>query len=173
MTTNTDFWPMEHPQFTDDEHKAVQEYIGMQFPNTRQAFIDLYLSSKKFKDTYWKFTERKRKSKEALYKYLLTFTLRQELWADQEQIGKAEQYIKDQINRDALGFVKFAYVQEIGKGGNPHFHVSCETTKPIKSNRFCQYEKVYGHVDVSRTKGKSSAESLNYISKQNAPIVLL
>lgn len=104
------------------------------------------------------------------YFYLLTFTLRDEAM---DLINNAEQYIIKQASRKALKFVQFYYVKEFHKSGKPHWHVSCETLKPLKKDRFNYYTKLYGHVDLSRTKAQTMDEALNYISKSSKPTKIL
>ena len=102
------------------------------------------------------------------YIYMVTFTLKPSF----EDFEKAENYIKDQVNRDSLGIVNMWYVKELTKAGRPHWHACLITSKTLKRNRFQYYEKLFGHVDVSRTKGQTPQEALNYMAKDGQPIQL-
>lgn len=104
------------------------------------------------------------------YMYLVTFTLKTDSIKDALQ---AEEFVKSQAERTALQIKKYAYVKELTKQGTPHFHVVVETLKPLKRNRFQYYEKLFGSVDISRTKGQTTQEALQYISKDSTPVILL
>lgn len=118
-------------------------------------------------EAYFSYLTFKEKKK---YIYMLTFTLKP------EAVGKAkeaEDFVRAQADRKALGITSYSYVKELTKAGVPHFHAVIETEIPLKKNRFQYYEKIYGKVDFSRTKGQTNQEALEYISKDSVPIVLL
>lgn len=114
--------------------------------------------------------------KDKCYRYLLTFTLSPKLNIDEdpkdlEEIVEA--FIEDQSKRGALCITYFAYAKEYTKAGQAHWHVAIETSKCLKKNRFQYYTKTYGNLDISKTKGTSIQEALNYISKDTVPTVLV
>lgn len=102
------------------------------------------------------------------YLYLITFTLR-----DATKAEKAEAYIREQVNRSHLDLTRWIMAKEHTKKGTPHWHCAVESRKPIKKNRFQYYEKLFGFIDVSRTKGQNLQEALQYISKESVPEILL
>lgn len=109
--------------------------------------------------------ERQLKDKEKKkYIYMLTFTLR-----DKEDYAKAREYIYRQHLREQLKVMSYYVVEELTKKGMPHFHVAIQTEKPLKKNRFNYYSKLYGNIDLSRTKGQTVDSVLNYMSKCNEP----
>lgn len=114
----------------------------------------------------WKLVD----SLEKTYIYMITFTLRREMASEEEH---AEEFIRRQAQRSALGLLSFVYVKEYTKKGVAHWHVVVETTKPLKKNRFDYYTKKFGSIDLSRTKGTNTQEALQYISKESEPVILL
>lgn len=102
---------------------------------------------------------------------MLTFTLKPEAVSKAKE---AEKWIIKQAERkQTLGIKNMHMVQELTEKGVPHWHVVIETSKPMKADRFHYYRKIYGFVDVSRTKAQTTQEALNYISKHNEPVQLL
>lgn len=98
------------------------------------------------------------------YIYMVTFTLR-----DKKKYDKARDYIYRQHERIQLKVIEYHVVEELTKAGMPHWHVAIETEKPLKKNRFNYYSKLYGNIDLSRTKGQLIDSVLNYMSKSNTP----
>lgn len=99
-----------------------------------------------------------------IYIYMVTFTLR-----NKKDYPKAKEYIYRQHLRKQLGVNSFHVVEELTKSGTPHWHVAIRTEKPLKKNRFNYYTKLYGHVDLSRTKGQTIDSVINYMSKSEVP----
>lgn len=98
------------------------------------------------------------------YLYLVTFTLKPECVAQADQI---EVYIKKQFtSRPTLQIVTAHIARELTKSGVPHWHVQVESSTPLSKDRFDYYRKIYGHVDISRTKAKTPQKTLEYISKE-------
>lgn len=153
------------------EYLTYCEGAAIAAPSSRSYHdFGLYLQSSKYRKHYFKFLEiRDKKLNQENYRYLLTFTLKPE---SVDKADTAEEYIKTQTDREALKIVSFAYVKELTKNKVPHWHAVIETEIPVKRNRFQYYEKLFGHVDISRTKGQTTQEALNYISKDSPPIVL-
>lgn len=120
---------------------------------------------------FWRYADQQQGLLKS-YRYLMTFTLKPSLHGDNDSYEQAEKYIKDQVHREALGILEYYYIKELTKKGTPHWHVAISTSKPLKKNRVQYYEKKFGHVDLSRTKGQTLQEALNYMSKEGQPIKL-
>lgn len=116
---------------------------------------------------YFKWLDKRTAKK---YIYLITFTLSTDNVAKEEL---AEEFIREQPKRKALSLLTWVMVKEYTKKGVPHWHCVVESYKPIKKNRFEYYAKKFGFVDISRTKGQTRQEALQYISKDEEPEVLL
>lgn len=101
-----------------------------------------------------------------LYYYLVTFTLRSDTVSLADE---AEAYIVKQFERAPLKIVEAHYVRELTKKGVPHWHVAVSTSIPLKKDRFNYYMKLYGNIDISKTKAQTLTESMNYISKISLP----
>lgn len=106
-----------------------------------------------------------------LYRYLLTFTLREDV--DDVKQAQVQKYIVSQSTRLPLKIQYFAYSLERTAKGRPHWHCVVATTKPLKKDRFNYYVKLYGNIDISKTKGTNSLEALEYISKDTSPTVVI
>lgn len=103
--------------------------------------------------------------------YMVTFTLKDEM---KEEYDSAESYISSQFtSRPALSIVEAHISQEFTKKGVHHWHVAVKTKKPLCKNRFNYYQKIYGNIDISKTKCQNLQESLNYISKDIIPKQLI
>lgn len=111
------------------------------------------------------------------YIYLVTFTIDPQLNADmdKDELEEAIQtYVDSQVDRQvSLGITYYAYSKEHTKAGQAHWHCVIKTTKPLKKDRFAYYVKSYGNIDISRTKGTTHLEALEYISKETLPTILL
>lgn len=113
------------------------------------------------------------------YYYLVTFTLdktKEKTIKNLNSEGglvEIEKYIISQFQRPPLQVKKAYIVQEETKNGDPHWHVSVKTGTCLKKDRFNYYQKIYGYVDISKTRHKSMEESLNYISKSNTPTEII
>lgn len=123
----------------------------------------------KWMPLYWKKKEKEANVKK--YYYLVTFTLRKDTFT---QADSAEKYIHSQFkNRPALGVLEAHVVRELTQAGNPHWHVSVSTSRPLAKNRFNYYIKIFGNIDISKNKCQNLNDGLNYISKSNTPIQLV
>ncbi len=105
------------------------------------------------------------------YYYLITFTLKPNI--DKEKYDKIEEYIISQMKRPALKITEAHYVREYTKNHIAHWHVSLSCLKCLPKNRFNYFEKLYGHVDISKTTDKSLNEGINYINKEQISIQIL
>lgn len=150
-----------------EEFKAYATRMKHSFPITNSDHdVGKWMSERPINvSRYFKFLDDRTAKK---YLYLITFTLRDPLNSD-----KAEEYIRDQVNRSHLDLTRWIMAKEHTKKGVPHWHCAVEARKPIKKNRFQYYEKLYGFIDVSRTKGQTLDEALQYISKESVPEILL
>lgn len=125
---------------------------------------------------FCKILKKKIIDKDRSYRYLITFTLSPKLNTDLDpkDLEKVvEELVVSTAKREALGITYFAFAKEYTKKGVAHWHVAIETTKCLKKNRFQYYTKTYGNVDISKTKGTTLIEALNYISKDTVPTVLV
>lgn len=130
----------------------------------RHWFSELFVELVPAWEEYWKNLPKK-------YIYMLTFTLAPQ---HLDKYKLAESYIVNQAKRkETLGIKEMHYVYETTKAGNPHWHVAIETSIPLKKNRFSQYIKNYGHIDLSRTKGQIIKTVLKYINKTNSSTQLV
>lgn len=104
--------------------------------------------------------------------YMCTFTIdpKKHPIIDQALEDKIEKLIKSQPMRPGLQCCEATMVKEHHKDGRPHWHLKLLVNKAIRSDAFQQYTKVYGSVDISRTKTyKSEADALHvdiYMSKE-------
>lgn len=101
------------------------------------------------------------------YCYLVTFTLKPEIGDD--QVDEIENYIKAQFKRTPLKVDEAHIVRELTKKGKPHWHVVVQTSIPLLKNRFAYYKKIYGFIDISKTKCQTLDNGLEYISKSGTP----
>lgn len=108
------------------------------------------------------------------YHYLITFTIdpKKHPTVSDELEATIEKYISDQATRTGLNVHEMHMVKELHKNGRPHWHCSVTTTKSIKKALFTYYQKIYGHVDLSRSKGENNQDSLDYMSKCGTPTKL-
>ncbi|AXH78885.1 MAG: Rep catalytic domain protein [Circular genetic element sp.] len=109
------------------------------------------------------------------YRYLLTFTINPSFNTDVDKEDLEfiiNEFVEAQASRSALGIKYFAYSKEYTKAGQAHWHCAIETSKCLKKDRFNYYIKTYGNIDLSKTKGTTIQEALNYISKDCVPTVL-
>lgn len=112
-----------------------------------------------------------------IYRYMLTFTLRDSEYAkcvaDVGYEDVIEKYIRKQLLREPLQVVESHLVKEYGTGkGRTHWHCSMSTKICLKHDRFDYYEKKYGKCDISKTKAQTLNNSLKYISKDSIPTKL-
>ena len=96
------------------------------------------------------------------YRYLLTFTVGHK--HDEDEV---EAYIIKQLNRKPLRLLQAYLVKEYTKKGIAHWHCPIESAIPIKKDRFNYYKKLYGNLDLSRTKAQNLEEGINYTSKDS------
>lgn len=106
------------------------------------------------------------------YYYMITFTIdpaKQDLATIDE--AKLYNYVKKQLQRKPLKIVEAYLVQEGGRetAKQLHFHASVKTEQCLKKDRFNYYQKLYGNIDINRSKNDSLEESKDYISKDNTP----
>lgn len=150
-----------------EEFKTYAIRMGHSYPpSPEDGIVGRWLSERPINvSRYFKFLDDRTSKK---YRYLITFTLRELSLAKD-----AEQYIRDQSKRTHLDLLRWVLAKEHTKKGTPHWHCAVESRKPIKKNRFQYYERLYGFVDVSRTKGQNLDEALQYISKESTPEILL
>lgn len=105
------------------------------------------------------------------YIYLITFTIDPKLFEniDKELEDDIEAYILRQRDRSGLHITDMYYVKELHKNGRPHWHVSVTCSRPIKKSLFKYYQRKYGNIDFSRSKGENNLDALNYMSKSETP----
>lgn len=120
------------------------------------------------------FVKRCKEKKKKDYHYMITFTISPKLHPEinSELKTKILEYITAQAERTGLHVKEMYYVEENHKNGRPHWHVSLTTTKAIKKALFSYYQKLYGNIDFSRSKGKTNQDTLAYMSKSNTPVKL-
>lgn len=115
-------------------------------------------------------------SKKKKYIYMITFTIDPSKNTDQtkEDLESIiDEFVTKQANRKGLNIVFFAMTKEYTQQNMAHWHVVIQSTKTIKKDRFAYYSQTYGNVDISRTKGTTYTEALNYISKDGPPRILI
>lgn len=115
---------------------------------------------------------KKLKEAERGYRYLLTFTLKEDF--DDETIRLAEQWIHrnvvNPLHKPIAGHVWIA--REKTQAGRDHWHVCGTYGISLKKNLFKYYEKKFGKIDFSRSKGEKEEITLGYLSKEEAPTLL-
>lgn len=109
------------------------------------------------------------------YNYMLTYTIDPKKHPDitTELVTKIEGYIEGIAERKALKLIQFEYVKELHKDGRPHWHCLLTSKKALKKSMFIYYQKIYGHLDFSSTRGKTDQYIKEYISKDNTPKQLI
>jgi hypothetical protein len=109
------------------------------------------------------------------YIYMVTFTISPKLHPNitPSLVKEIEDYIISQSQRTAMKLTAFEYVKEFHKSGAPHWHVLISSTVSLKKSLFSYYQKLYGNLDFSQTKGKTDQEIKTYISKDNKPTKLI
>lgn len=105
------------------------------------------------------------------YQYMVTFTVDPKKHSNPDE-SKIEIYLDSQIDRPALHILKCSYVKEYTKKGMPHWHMKLNTSKPLRSDAFAQYKKVYGSVDISRSKHTNGQHTDIYMNKEGSIKVL-
>lgn len=145
----------------------VEKFYQLPEDQRTQYFLDNkmhVIPSKYFKQ----YLKSKDEPPEKLYHYMITFTLRPDKVESSES---AEEYIVKQFSKrkDTLLISEAHYSKELTKKGVPHWHVAVQTKKPLKKDRFNYYVKLYGNIDVSKTKAQTLEEAINYISKDTLP----
>lgn len=110
--------------------------------------------------------------KNHLYRYMITFTLKEKLLP--LEIYKAVKFIKAQFqDRPALQIKEAVMVQELTKNGIEHWHVVCSSKKSISKDRFNYFQKIYGNIDIKKNVHNNLWDGLNYISKTSTPETLV
>lgn len=104
--------------------------------------------------------------------YLFTFTIdpkKHKLCDD--TYDKVQEYIIKQLKRKPLRICEAYLVREGGdeEAKHTHWHASVTSEKPISKDRFNYYNKIYGNIDISKSKLQTNDEALDYISKRYAP----
>lgn len=109
------------------------------------------------------------------YYYLITFTLDPKKNEKKKTAKQIEEYIHVQAKRkQALHIEKCVCSQEFHKDGRPHWHVAMITTKPLRSDAFAYYKKLYGNCKIDPSKTYKSWDDLyGYVHKENDPITLI
>lgn len=107
------------------------------------------------------------------YHYLITFT------KDPQKCKNVtneflESYIEKQMKRAPLQITQCYLVRE-GDDVDVHVHWHCavQTLKCLKKDRFHYYVKKYGNIDISISKVQNLEESINYLSKDSTPVVVV
>lgn len=109
------------------------------------------------------------------YIYMVTFTIDPKKHSDISASlhDEVDNYIRSQKDRSKLKLKSFEYAKELHKDGRPHWHVLIKSSASLKKSLFTYYQKKYGNIDFSQTKGKTEHEIQEYISKDSLPIKLL
>lgn len=158
--------------WTTEQHKELCELLGY-FENDAVSF-GLHMAQGLYKSKHILFKQWcKKKDPPKKYIYLVTFTLRPEHHEDEIIHKLAQSHIEGIAKRDALLLTYFSFVKEHTKAGVPHWHAVIVSENPIKKNRFQYYEKLYGNIDISRTKGQTTQPAIDYISKEGIPTILI
>lgn len=138
-----------------------------------------HFSTKQFLQAMAEIDTIRRASRVKEYLYMVTFTIdpKKHPVIDDKLEEKIVRLIESQPERKALQCREASMVKELHKSGRPHWHLKLLTTKALRSDAFTQFVKVYGNVDISRTKTyKSPADALHmdiYMSKEGDVKVLL
>lgn len=156
---------MDH--YIDQYIICMKAGVGGDWAEANQS---IYTSSA-FHNAYVKRCKQKEKKD---YHYMVTFTISPKLHPEinSELKTKIVEYITAQAERTGLHVKEMYYVEEAHKDGRPHWHASITTTKAIKKALFSYYQKLYGNIDFSRSKGKNNMDALAYMSKSNTPVQL-
>lgn len=104
------------------------------------------------------------------YLYLVTFTVDPKKHSEitPQLEAKIERLLEAQPQRPALKVTKASMVKELHKSGRPHWHMKLLTNKPLRSDAFAQYKKVYGNFDISRSKGTNDLHIDIYMEKEGS-----
>lgn len=151
--------------------KLVEKYLAhgdrYEYSESHKLYFSIYDSDRfAFNDEVVRQIKQRNKIKKAYY-YMLTFTLKPSI--PLEETDSIESYIKQQLLRPPLQIEESHIVRELTKCGVPHWHVAIKTGIFLKKNRFNYYIKKYGNIDISKNKGQTLNEMINYMSKVNIP----
>jgi len=135
-----------------------------------EALMCNIIRSNRWKDFHKELQKQIKGINKKHYFYLCTFTLSVNVCPSVRKVNEIEEYIIRQFRRVPLKIVQAYYAKEYTKKNIPHWHVAVETTKFLSKNSFNYYQKIYGFVDISRSRINSIEESLNYINKDNVSI---
>lgn len=106
------------------------------------------------------------------YLYMLTFTIDPKKVASLNDIGtqdKIELYISKLLSRCCR---EVRLVKEHADT-NCHWHASIICDKYFDHKNISYYKRVYGLVDVSRTRSNSIEKTLKYMEKENEPTKII
>lgn len=105
------------------------------------------------------------------YKYMLTFTMDpKKIENNQSNRDKIELYICNLMRKAETSKCYYSKEHELT---NCHWHVILHRNKALESNYLSYYKKVFGHVDVSRSKILGDTESTKYLSKEGKIIEII
>lgn len=137
-----------------------------------------------FLNVYWchqrdmlfeeRLAERIARDTQKSYQYLVTFTI------DPKKHPQITETLKEKIirliestsERKALQVIECSYVEELHKSGRPHWHMKLILSKALRSDAFTQFTKVYGKVDISRSKHTNGQHIDIYMEKEGSIKVL-
>lgn len=104
------------------------------------------------------------------YVYMVTLTTRP---GSENYVAQCN-YIELLLTVPRIGDITtfFAYVEELTKNGQPHWHLAFITNKILCKQYFQTWLKNYGNIDVSKSKKGDIGSVLTYIEKSNNPKIL-
>lgn len=119
--------------------------------------------------------KKRKQQQEKLYQYLVTFTIdpKKHPVITQELEDKIISYLETQPDRPSLRVKECSYVRETHLSGMPHFHMKLICSgKPLRTDAFRQYNKIYGNTDISRSKHTNGQHIDNYLNKEGTVKIL-
>lgn len=146
-----------------DYPKLVKAWLDMPI-NEREGVVYRYDGNSLFTDPAFiqEYKKQQNENTKRKYYYLVTFTLKP--GADEDA---AHAYVLRVPERSPLQIIRCDYVKELTKKGVTHWHMSVETTKALKTDRFSYYAQKFGHVDVDKNRAQIYDEMVEYMTKTN------
>lgn len=150
--------------------KHYDDFLATPEPTTAQQITFTFdVCAKLAPSTFTEYCKRyvNERQQKVMY-YLYTFTLK-----DKSLFDKAKSYIESiQNRRENLNIVELSYVVE-HEDTNVHFHVMIGSTRAIRTDAFKQYASKYGFIKRSKKISSENIQIVDYMSKENTPIVLI
>lgn len=128
-----------------------------------------------FPDRYQKWLKKHEKESKR-YRYFLTFTLdrkKQRFSRTEDFYTEVQTYVENLAFSAQFEALSWVVVREHHKDGTPHWHVSVESKRCIKKSFFRYYERIFGLINISKSRENGVEFAINYMQKENDPVSIL